>query len=191
MRSHLNSYLMLQEPGEHSGRLTPEELEKVEMMHKYVLSNAHFYCETVDISKPFPSSRPVDQPSWEFVWNRWLSAPLRAVDLPTHCPHLMQVSGVLSDECVCPYVRLSVCLSVHPYICLSVCMSVCLHQSICLYVCLSVHVLVLTFVLLWPCLTARSLPFKMPFHTCHRLTQCDRRALAASEHRTCFYTKQL
>lgn len=80
----------LQDPGEHSARLTPEELEKVEMMHKYVLSNAHFYCETADISRPFPSSSPVDQPSWEFVWNRWLSAPLRTVDLPNHCPHLMQ-----------------------------------------------------------------------------------------------------
>ena len=61
------------------------------MMHKYVLSNAHFYCETVDISRPFPSSSPVHEPSWEFVWNRWLSAPLRAVNLPGHCPHLMQV----------------------------------------------------------------------------------------------------
>ena len=60
-------------------------------MHKYVLSNAHFYCETVDISRPFPSSSPLDDPSWEFVWNRWLSAALRAVGLPTHCPHLMQV----------------------------------------------------------------------------------------------------
>jgi len=127
---------MLQEPGEHSGRLTPEELEKVEMMHKYVLSNAHFYCETADISRPFPSSNPVDQPSWEFVWNRWLSAPLRTVDLPTHCPHLMQVFGVLSAG-----------------ICLSVSMPGCL--SLCAYVCMFVvHVPVPTSVFLWPCLTA-------------------------------------
>ena len=80
-----------QEPGEHDRRLTPDELDKIEMMHKYVLSNAHFYCETVDISRPFPSSNSVDQPSWEFVWNRWLSAALRAVKLPSHCPLLMQV----------------------------------------------------------------------------------------------------
>lgn len=119
---------MLQESGEHSGRLTPEELEKVEMMHKYVLSNAHFYCETADISRPFPSSRPVDQPSWEFVWNRWLSAPLRAVDLPAHCPHLMQVFGVLSDE---------ISLSVHMPGCLSLCASICLsvYLSVCSRTC--------------------------------------------------------
>ena len=116
---------MLQEPGEHSGRLTPEELEKVEMMHKYVLSNAHFYCETADISRPFPSSSPVDQPSWEFVWNRWLSAPLRTVNLPSHCPHLMQVFEVLST---------GICLSVHMPGCLAPC--ACVH--VCLFVCLSV-----------------------------------------------------
>lgn len=67
------------------------------MMHKYVLSNAHFYCETVDMSRPFPSSSPLDDPSWEFVWNRWLSAALRAVGLPTHCPHLMQVYAKLGQ----------------------------------------------------------------------------------------------
>ena len=67
-------------------------------MHKYVLSNAHFYCETVDMSRPFPSSSPLDDPSWEFVWNRWLSAALRAVGLPTHCPHLMQVHATLGQH---------------------------------------------------------------------------------------------
>lgn len=67
-------------------------------MHKYVLSNAHFYCETVDMSRPFPSSSPLDDPSWEFVWNRWLSAALRAVGLPTHCPHLMQVHATLEQH---------------------------------------------------------------------------------------------
>ena len=83
----------MQEAGEEDKGLSPEELERIEMMHKYVLSNAHFYCETVDISRPFPSSSPLDDPSWEFVWNRWLSAALRAVGLPTHCPHLMQVAA--------------------------------------------------------------------------------------------------
>lgn len=90
--------LPFQEVGEQDKGLTPEELERIEMMHKYVLSNAHFYCETVDISRPFPSSSPAGDPSWEFVWNRWLSAGLRAVGLPDHCPHLMQVSLLL----LCP-----------------------------------------------------------------------------------------
>ena len=86
----------MQEAGEEDKHLSPEELERIEMMHKYVLSNAHFYCETVDISRPFPSSSPVSEPSWEFVWNRWLSAGLRAIGLSEHCPHLMQVGRALA-----------------------------------------------------------------------------------------------
>lgn len=74
--------------------MTPEEVDRLEMMHKYVLSNAHFYCETVDISRPFPSSKAVEEPSWEFVWNRWLSAALRAVGLNKQCPNLIQARAV-------------------------------------------------------------------------------------------------
>lgn len=84
--------------GDSSKQLTPEELERLELMHTYVLSNAHFYCETVDITHPFPSSSHMEQPSWEFVWNRWLSTALRAVGLPTHCPHLLQVLPCCSVE---------------------------------------------------------------------------------------------
>ena len=84
-----------QAAGDLEKQMSPEELERLEMMHKYVLSNAHFYCETVDITRPFPSSSPVGTPSWEFVWNRWLSAAFRAIGLPTHCPHLLQVQCLL------------------------------------------------------------------------------------------------
>lgn len=80
-------------PFQESGqRLTQEELDRVEMMPKYTLNNAHFFCETADITRPFPSSRRVEEPSWEFVWNRWLAASLRSICLPGHCPHLLQVS---------------------------------------------------------------------------------------------------
>ena len=61
------------------------------MMHKYTLNNAHYFCETADITRPFPSSHAVKDPSWEFVWNRWLAVSLRNQDLPGHCPQLLQV----------------------------------------------------------------------------------------------------
>lgn len=61
------------------------------MMHKYTLNNAHYFCETADITRPFPSSHAVTDPSWEFVWNRWLAVSLRNQDLPEHCPQLLQV----------------------------------------------------------------------------------------------------
>ena len=74
-------------------KLSAEEQEHLQMMPRFFLDNAHFYCETVDVTRPFPSSHPVSQPSWEFVWNSWLAAGLRAVGLPEHCPNLLQVSG--------------------------------------------------------------------------------------------------
>ena len=79
----------MQESGQ---RLTPEEVDRAEMMHKYTLNNAHYFCETADVTRPFPSRRPVSSPSWEFVWNRWLAASLRSQGLAEHCPQLLQVS---------------------------------------------------------------------------------------------------
>lgn len=32
----------------------------------------------------------MDYPSWEFVWNRWLSSSLRKHGLGSHCPALLQ-----------------------------------------------------------------------------------------------------
>ncbi|KAL3691590.1 hypothetical protein R1sor_005241 [Riccia sorocarpa] len=54
------------------------------------VDNLHFYCETRDITRPFPSSEPVDNPDREFVWNLWLSAPFRALGLQNHCVVLLQ-----------------------------------------------------------------------------------------------------
>ena len=60
------------------------------MVPKYSLNNAHYFCETADVTRPFPSSHPVGLPSGEFVWNAWLAASLAAVGLPGHCPRLLQ-----------------------------------------------------------------------------------------------------
>ncbi|KAK9818315.1 hypothetical protein WJX72_010447 [[Myrmecia] bisecta] len=86
----------LQEFGDHGKRLSPEEMDNLQQLPNYTLNNAHYYCETIDITRPFPSSQPVASPSWEFVWNRWLSAALRATSLPGHCPHLLQ--GVVESR---------------------------------------------------------------------------------------------
>lgn len=62
----------------------------MDMVPNFSLNNAHFFCESADVSRGFPSARPPGAPSWEFVWNRWLATPLRAAGLPGHCPHLLQ-----------------------------------------------------------------------------------------------------
>ena len=85
------AYLSLQD-AKAAPKLSAEEQEHLQMMPRFFLDNAHFYCETVDITYPFPSSHPVSKPSWEFVWNSWLAAGLRAVGLQEQCPNLLQVS---------------------------------------------------------------------------------------------------
>jgi hypothetical protein len=57
-------------------------------------AGAHYYCETLDITRPFPSDRPVKDPSWAFVWNKALTSPFRRVVLDgafAVCPALLQV----------------------------------------------------------------------------------------------------
>jgi hypothetical protein len=57
-------------------------------------AGAHYYCESIDVTRPFPSDRPVSDPSWPFVWNKALSSPFRRLGLDgpnAVCPALLQV----------------------------------------------------------------------------------------------------
>lgn len=45
------------------------------------------------MTRPFPSYRPVREPSWDFVWNRWLSIGFRHLGLDFLCPPMLQASG--------------------------------------------------------------------------------------------------
>lgn len=55
------------------------------------IDGKHYFCETRDMSRPFPSQKPLDQPDDEFVWNGWLSSPFKIIGLPQHCVILLQV----------------------------------------------------------------------------------------------------
>lgn len=76
-------------------KLTPEEEDRIDMMHTFVLNGAHFYCETADVTRPFPSAQEAADPSWEFVWNRWLAGSFAAAGCGFLCPHLLQVPTAL------------------------------------------------------------------------------------------------
>ncbi|KAL6757783.1 SacI homology domain-containing protein [Haematococcus lacustris] len=67
-----------------------EYMRGVEKITTFQVDGAHFFCETLDITRPFPSDRPSTQPSWEFVWNRWLTMSFRGIGLDFVCPHLLQ-----------------------------------------------------------------------------------------------------
>lgn len=61
----------------------------VELMELDV-DGKYFFCESRDITRPFPSRMPVELPDEEFVWNRWFSLPFKDVGLPQHCVILLQ-----------------------------------------------------------------------------------------------------
>jgi hypothetical protein len=61
-----------------------------EMLNEFPLDGYHYFCETVDITRPFPSSHPVSSPSWEYVWNYYLTQPFRDAGLPCLAPQLLQ-----------------------------------------------------------------------------------------------------
>lgn len=74
------------------------ELKSASELAELSLGEVHYYCETRDISRPFPSTFPVHSPDPEFVWNQWLSSPFHAIGLPQHCIVLLQVRKDISQS---------------------------------------------------------------------------------------------
>lgn len=71
-----------------------------EMLNEFPVSGYHYYCESADVTRPFPSDCPVTQPSWEFVWNYYLTQPFRRVGLPEIAPPILQVWYSARSVCV-------------------------------------------------------------------------------------------
>ncbi|EFJ45105.1 hypothetical protein VOLCADRAFT_94600 [Volvox carteri f. nagariensis] len=79
------------EAGAKDEKAMKDEIEKgIERLLSFPIDGAHFLCDTLDITRPFPSYRAVKDPSWDFVWNRWMSAPFRNLGLDHLCPPLLQ-----------------------------------------------------------------------------------------------------
>jgi hypothetical protein len=75
--------------------LTKEERTKILSLTETPMENLYFYCETFDATRPFALAGDVlsnDEndfdPQW--VWNEWLSAPVRQLGIPHACPALLQ-----------------------------------------------------------------------------------------------------
>jgi hypothetical protein len=69
-----------------------QDFRNGEMLAEFPVSGYHFFCDTVDITRPFPSGHAVTSPSWEYVWNYYLTQPFRepGCRLPAIAPHLVQ-----------------------------------------------------------------------------------------------------
>uniref|UniRef100_A0A5B7B4H6 Putative phosphoinositide phosphatase SAC9 n=1 Tax=Davidia involucrata TaxID=16924 RepID=A0A5B7B4H6_DAVIN len=66
------------------------EVKNVQELTELDIDGKHYFCETRDITRPFPSRMPLQKPDEEFVWNGWLSMPFKNIGLPQHCVILLQ-----------------------------------------------------------------------------------------------------
>ncbi|THG23694.1 hypothetical protein TEA_008791 [Camellia sinensis var. sinensis] len=66
------------------------EIKNVQELAELDIDGKHYFCETRDITRPFPSRMPLHQPDHEFVWNGWFSMPFKNIGLPQHCVILLQ-----------------------------------------------------------------------------------------------------
>lgn len=66
------------------------ELKNIQELAELDIDGKHYFCETRDITRPFPSAMTTQNPDSEFVWNGWFSKPFRDIGLPKHCVTLLQ-----------------------------------------------------------------------------------------------------
>ncbi|KAL5784249.1 hypothetical protein ACOSQ2_006641 [Xanthoceras sorbifolium] len=66
------------------------EVKNVQELAEIDIDGKHYFCDTRDITRPFPSRMPLQNPDDEFVWNGWLSMPFKNIGLPQHCVILLQ-----------------------------------------------------------------------------------------------------
>lgn len=79
--------ISLQNP-QHQGK---GEVKNVHELTDLDIDGKHYFCETRDITRPFPSHMSFCEPDDEFVWNGWFSMPFKNIGLPQHCVILLQV----------------------------------------------------------------------------------------------------
>ena len=76
------------------------EIKNVQELTDLDIDGKHYFCETTDITRSFPSRFPFNDPDQEFVWNAWLSLPFKNIGLPHHCVILLQVLLYSSYFCL-------------------------------------------------------------------------------------------
>lgn len=67
------------------------EVKNVQELTDLDIDGKHYFCETRDITRSFPSRMSFNEPDDEFVWNGWFSLPFKNLGLPHHCVILLQV----------------------------------------------------------------------------------------------------
>ncbi|XP_057992420.1 probable phosphoinositide phosphatase SAC9 isoform X2 [Hevea brasiliensis] len=66
------------------------EIKNIQDLTELDIDGKHYFCETRDITRPFPSHMLLENPDDEFVWNGWFSTSFKDIGLPLHCVTLLQ-----------------------------------------------------------------------------------------------------
>jgi SacI homology domain len=64
------------------------------------IDGKYYFCETRDLTHPFPSEFTLRDPDLEFVWNAWFSKPFKDIGMEEHCVVLLQVFYLLLFFCL-------------------------------------------------------------------------------------------
>jgi len=73
-----------------NGLLDQGTQQKLAGLQSYPLSGTHFYCDSFDVTRPYPSHHPVDDPDTQVIWNGWMRGAFARVGLGMVCVPLLQ-----------------------------------------------------------------------------------------------------
>ncbi|KAG2375030.1 hypothetical protein C9374_010034 [Naegleria lovaniensis] len=77
-------------PLQYPHRITRAEVKNCELMAEFQLKGLHFYCETYDLTRPFPSTHSPQDYTEEFCWNTHLTESFRKIRMRSWCCVLLQ-----------------------------------------------------------------------------------------------------
>ncbi|KAL4561231.1 hypothetical protein LXL04_033394 [Taraxacum kok-saghyz] len=66
------------------------EVKNIQELTELEIDGKHYFCESRDITRPFPSRVSVKSPDEEYVWNGWFSVSFKRIGLDQHCVILLQ-----------------------------------------------------------------------------------------------------
>mmetsp|Transcript_18976 Transcript_18976/g.56880 ORF Transcript_18976/g.56880 Transcript_18976/m.56880 type:complete len:452 (-) Transcript_18976:2122-3477(-) len=66
------------------------EEHNLQQLCSFVLDELHFFCETADVTRAFPSTHRVDDYDREFCWNHQLAEPFAQLGMRAWCAVLLQ-----------------------------------------------------------------------------------------------------
>ncbi|KAJ5076309.1 phosphoinositide phosphatase sac9-related [Anaeramoeba ignava] len=86
----INSTTWIKIPLQYERPMTNKEIKNVELMQNYMVDSLHFYSETLDVTRPFPSRYSVDNYHPDFCWNKFLRKPFEDAGLSSWCIVMIQ-----------------------------------------------------------------------------------------------------